>query len=96
MDRNRICTDYWESRPFHAQSHNNGDNSLKIQEPNTPNATQNNNLTPVTDNIISGLFKKANLEELNAFLSVLSNDNSTRDQQVVTKLLNDEILKRPR
>ncbi|KAK1421161.1 hypothetical protein QVD17_23298 [Tagetes erecta] len=96
MDRNRLCTDYWESRPFHAQSHNNGDNSLKIQEPNTPNATQNNNLTTLTDNIISGLFKKANLEELNTFLNVLSNDNSTRDQQVVTKLLNDEILKRTR
>ncbi|KAK9078664.1 hypothetical protein SSX86_002721 [Deinandra increscens subsp. villosa] len=94
MDKDRLCTDYWESRPF--QSDNKGDNSLKIQEPNIPNASQNNDLTKVADTIMSGLFKKANLEELNTFLSVLRNDGSTSDQQVVTKLLNDEILKRPR
>ncbi|KAF5799166.1 putative chromatin remodeling & transcription regulator FYR family [Helianthus annuus] len=87
IDKNRICTNYWEPRPFHSP--------LKIQEPNTPNATQNKELTAVTDTVISGLFKKANLEELNAFLSVLSKEGSS-DQQAVTKLLNDEILKRPR
>ncbi|KAI3705304.1 hypothetical protein L1987_75539 [Smallanthus sonchifolius] len=96
IDGNRLCTDYWDPRPFHSQSQNKGDSSLKIQDPNTPNATQNNGSNTVADTIISSLFKKANLEELNTFLSVLSNDGSTADQQVVTKLLNDEILKRPR
>ncbi|XP_076897466.1 putative lysine-specific demethylase JMJ16 [Bidens hawaiensis] len=84
MDTNRVCTDYWESRPFHSQSHNKEDTTLKIQEPNI-----------ASDSIISGLFKKASLEELNAFLSVLNNEGSTSSQQEVAKLLNDEILKRP-
>ncbi|KAI3793592.1 hypothetical protein L1987_36212 [Smallanthus sonchifolius] len=89
VDRNQVCTEYWESHPIHSGSQNKGDNSLKILKPN-------NDLTTVSDPIIPGLLKKANLEELNTFLSVLSNDGSTSSQQVVTKLINEEILKRPR
>lgn len=92
MDRNRVCSEYWESRPFHSQSHNKGDHSLI----NIPNATKVEGSFTNAVSIISGLFKKANLEELNAFSSVLSNDGSTSDQQAVTKLLKEEILKRPR
>lgn len=96
MDRDRVCTEYWESHPIHSASHKKGDNSLKILEPNIPGATTNTSLTTVSDPIISGLLKKANLEELNAILSVLSRDGSTSGQQAVTKLLNEEIVKRPR
>nr|XP_043631774.1 putative lysine-specific demethylase JMJ16 [Erigeron canadensis]XP_043631775.1 putative lysine-specific demethylase JMJ16 [Erigeron canadensis] len=94
MDRNRLCTEYWESRPFHSQSHENA--LLKLQESNTPNTDKNNGLTTDANNTISGLFKKANLEELNMFLSVLGNDGLTGNQQGVAKLLNEEILKRTR
>ncbi|KAI3799564.1 hypothetical protein L1987_34863 [Smallanthus sonchifolius] len=96
VDRNQVCREYWESHPIHSGSQNKGDNSLKILEPNIPDATKNNGLTTVSDSIISGLLQKANLEELNTFLSVLTNDGSTSSQQVVTKLINEEILKRPR
>ncbi|KAK1409754.1 hypothetical protein QVD17_36283 [Tagetes erecta] len=96
VDRDRVCTEYWESHPIHSASHNKGDNLLKILEPNIPDATKNTSSTTVSDTIISGLLKKANLEELNAFLSVLSNDGSTSGQQAVTKLINGEIVKRLR
>ncbi|KAI3721664.1 hypothetical protein L2E82_32681 [Cichorium intybus] len=92
MDRNRVCTEYWQSRPFLSQSHNEGDNSLQIQESNIPDSTKNNALTAPSDDIISGLFKKANLEELNSFLSVLGNDDSSG----VMRLVNEEIVKRSR
>ncbi|KAJ0465354.1 putative chromatin remodeling & transcription regulator FYR family [Helianthus annuus] len=91
VDRNRVCTEYLESHPIHSQSH-----LLKIQELNIPDASKNNGLTTVSDPLISGLLEKANLEELTTILSVLSGDGSTSNQQALTKLLNEEILKRPR
>lgn len=89
MDKNRLCPEYWESRLFQSHSHNEGVNSLlKIQDRNNPDS-----LTSVADGIVSGLFKKANLEELNTILSALNNDG---DKKGVTELLKEEILKRPR
>ncbi|KAD7479835.1 hypothetical protein E3N88_02971 [Mikania micrantha] len=96
VDKNQVCLEYWESHPVHFGSHNKGESSLKILEPDIPDATKSNGLTTVTDSIISGLLKKANLEELNALLSVLSNNGSTSNQQLITKLLSEEILTRPR
>ncbi|CAH1429675.1 unnamed protein product [Lactuca virosa] len=98
MDRNRVCKEYWESRPFLSQSHNEGENSLKIQESNIPDCNNNSGLTTDSDDIVSGLFKKANLEELNSFLSVLGNDDSSGDKGKgkLMRLLNEEIGKRSR
>ncbi|XP_024979680.1 putative lysine-specific demethylase JMJ16 isoform X5 [Cynara cardunculus var. scolymus] len=91
MDRHRLCTEYWESRPFHSQSHDQaGKSSSKIQDPNNP---ENNGLTSEVDTVVSGFFKKANLEELNTLLSVLSSNDSTGG---VTRLLKNEIGGRPR
>lgn len=89
LDRNRQCADYWESRPFHSHAHNQG-------LPTDTDATKTEGLAMDTDTVISGLLKKANLEELNTFLSVLSNDGSTSNQLGVTRLINEEILTRPR
>ncbi|KAL4576645.1 hypothetical protein LXL04_012742 [Taraxacum kok-saghyz] len=92
MDKNRVCKEYWDSRPFLSQSHNEGENSLKIQD----DCTKVNGLTTDSDDIILGLFKKANLEELNSFLSVLGNDDLSGDKGKVMRLLNQEIVKRSR
>lgn len=44
--------------------------------------------------IIDGLFKKVNPEELNVLYSILSNHNSTADQDLVIRLLKKEIGRR--
>ncbi|XP_071738564.1 putative lysine-specific demethylase JMJ16 [Rutidosis leptorrhynchoides] len=92
MDRNRLSVEYWESQPFHSQSNDNS-SLVKIQE---PDVTKDDGLTADDENVISGFLKKANLEELHTFLSALSKDGSTSNQSGVTKLVNEEIIKRPR
>ncbi|KAJ9540112.1 hypothetical protein OSB04_026618 [Centaurea solstitialis] len=86
MDSQRLCTEYWEARPFHSQSQSQA-GKVSLNNP------ENNGLTSEVDTVISRLFQKANLEELNAFLSVMSSDDSTGG---VTRLLKHEIGERPR
>ncbi|KAL7582325.1 putative lysine-specific demethylase JMJ16 isoform X1 [Lactuca sativa] len=85
-DRHRMCKEYWESRPFHTQSHDDisGNSSVNIEDQSNSG----------DDTIVSGLFKKANLEELNVFMSVLTKDDSNQNR--VMRLLNEEIVKRLR
>ncbi|KAK9061393.1 hypothetical protein SSX86_018574 [Deinandra increscens subsp. villosa] len=96
VDRDRVCTEYWESHPIYSGSYKKGDKSSKILGSNVSDAVKNNGPTAVSDPIILGLLKKANLEELNTLLNVFSNDGSTGNQQGITKLLNEEIITRPR
>ncbi|XP_024990790.1 putative lysine-specific demethylase JMJ16 isoform X1 [Cynara cardunculus var. scolymus] len=85
MDRHRLCKEYWESRPFHSQSHNDDQNSsVKFQEPNHP------------DSVMASLFKKASLDELNILQSVLVNGDSTANRARVARLLTEEMRKRSR
>lgn len=81
-----MCKEYWESRPFHTQSHDDisGNSSVNIEDQSNSG----------DDTIVSGLFKKANLEELNVFMSVLTKDDSNQNR--VMRLLNEEIVKRLR
>ncbi|KAI3750780.1 hypothetical protein L2E82_21598 [Cichorium intybus] len=76
-DRNQMCKEYWESRPFNIQDQSN-----------------QMSLSTGADKIVSGLFKKANLDELNVFKTILTNDDSKSDQNRVMRLLNEEIVKR--
>ncbi|CAL5363169.1 unnamed protein product [Camellia sinensis] len=101
MDRNQVCTEYWKSRPLmqipqHPQSQDNGGNlSLRTDTTNNQEASRNHNISAAgVDTILSGLFKKANPEELHALYDVLSDNRPTTDQGLVTRLLNQEIHKR--
>ncbi|KAL2539866.1 putative lysine-specific demethylase JMJ16 [Abeliophyllum distichum] len=101
MDKNRVCTDYWKSRPLMQipQHSHLGDNCsnfiLKSELLNDQEAGKSHPFLPGEVNaILNGLFKKANPEELQALYSTLINNNPTDDQSLVTKLVNEEIHKR--
>ncbi|KAJ9545932.1 hypothetical protein OSB04_025639, partial [Centaurea solstitialis] len=94
LDKHRVCKEYWESRPFHTQSRDvSRDSSINTQDPK--NRDVGPNILPVgKDTIISTMFKKANLDELNVLMSVLTNNDSTWYQSKVTSLLKEEIARR--
>ncbi|WKA03345.1 hypothetical protein VitviT2T_021460 [Vitis vinifera] len=101
MDRNRVCTEYWNSRPLiaqHSQLEGSVGNLHRMPEEQNYQYGQSNHPFPVgVDTILRGLFMKANPEELHSLYSIL-NDNSrpTGDGGLVTRLLSEEIHKRPR
>ncbi|XP_059665739.1 putative lysine-specific demethylase JMJ16 isoform X2 [Cornus florida] len=103
MDRNRVCTEYWKSRPLmqipqHSQSEDDGANIIvKSEISNDAEDRRSNPLPTGIDTILSGLFKKANPEELHSLNSILSDNNRPNtDQGLVSRLLNEEIHKRLR
>ncbi|CAI9301981.1 unnamed protein product [Lactuca saligna] len=85
-DKHQMCKEYWESRPFHTQSHDDISGNSSVNTEDQSNSGD--------DTIVSGLLKKANLDELNVFKTVLTNDDS--NQNKVMRLLNEEIVKRLR
>lgn len=102
LDRNRVCTDYWDSRPYsrpqgqipqHSQPKENIQEKSEEQNNRTPGC---NLLPDGVDVILRGLFKKANPEELNSLSRILNDGKPTVDQGLITKLLNEEIHNRPR
>ncbi|KAM7250286.1 hypothetical protein ACFE04_022169 [Oxalis oulophora] len=103
MDRNRVCTEYWDSRPYsrpqiqipHPQLKDNGGSghilaSEKINADvcGTPVLPEN------VDTILEGLFKKANPEELHSLRSVLSEKRTPASENLVAQLLIQEISNR--
>ncbi|XP_057961153.1 putative lysine-specific demethylase JMJ16 [Malania oleifera] len=102
MDRNRVCAEYWKSRPQmqspqHSQSKDSSESFfLNSKELTDKEACGNQSLAIGVDMILRGLFKKANSEELRSLCSILSGNNATADQGLVTRLLNEEIDKHPR
>ncbi|KVI07363.1 hypothetical protein Ccrd_014254 [Cynara cardunculus var. scolymus] len=96
LDRHGVCKEHWKSRPFHTQSRDMcRDSSIDTQDPNNQDGVQNS-LAIGADTIISSMFKKANLDELNMFMSVLTNNDSTCYQSRVTSVLKEEIARRRR
>lgn len=96
MDRNRVCTEYWKSRPFmqipqHSQQPQNNNGNLV---PNNGDACKGDQLPAGVDTVISGLFKKAIPEELQSLLTILNNNNPSSGRYLVTSLLNEEIHRR--
>ncbi|KAL0299156.1 UNVERIFIED_CONTAM: putative lysine-specific demethylase [Sesamum radiatum] len=94
MDQNRVCSDYWKSRPLMQipqQSHyvESNSNSYLKSEPLNDEETRKSH--PGVDKILSGLFKKANPEELQTLYSLLHNKNST-----LARLLSEEINRHPK
>ncbi|KAK3001060.1 hypothetical protein RJ639_019067, partial [Escallonia herrerae] len=93
MDRHRICKGYWESRPFmQIPQHSLPQDGYANKEDNG----KSQQFPAGVDSLVSGLFKKANPEELRALNSILSDNSLTSNQGLVSRLLNEEILKRPR
>ncbi|GAA0151899.1 histone modifying enzyme [Lithospermum erythrorhizon] len=94
MDKNRLCTEYWKSRPLmqipqHSQSAENSTNtslSSEISNDNRSNESPNG-----INMVINGLFKKANPEELHALLGLFNNDLPNTNQGTVSQLLEEEI-----
>lgn len=98
MDQDRICKEYWKSRPLALipQGSAPGDN-LKPPKPEVDNEARKRHLLPTgADAILGGLFKKAKSEELQALHSLLNNNPSPSDQGSVARLLSDEIHRRGR
>ncbi|XWS42575.1 hypothetical protein CRYUN_Cryun16bG0026100 [Craigia yunnanensis] len=100
MDQNRVCMEYWDSRPYsrpqvqilqHSQLPDNVENLLKKSgEQNNAEAPWNNCLPGGVGTILRGLFKKANSEELHSLCSILSNKRAPMDVDLVAGLLNEE------
>ena len=106
MDRNRVCTEYWDSRPYsrpqvqilqHSQVPGNGGNLFRTSgEQNNPGAPSNNCLPGGIDTILKGLLKKANSEELRSLSIILSDKRPAMEVDLVARLLNQELNSRPR
>ncbi|XWS64754.1 hypothetical protein CRYUN_Cryun05aG0030800 [Craigia yunnanensis] len=106
MDRNRVCTEYWDSRPYsrpqvqilqHSHLLDNGGNLLGTSGgQNNTGAPWNNCLPGGVDTLLRGLFKKANSEELHSLCSILSDKRPPMDVDLVAQLLDEEIHGRPR
>lgn len=101
MDRNRVCSEYWDSRPYSRpqvqilqkpQSGESSENCNKMSKERNDEEAPNNDLVPTgVDTTLRGLLKKANLEELNSLYRILSDNQQTAGRGLVTRLLNEEI-----
>ncbi|KAL3520986.1 hypothetical protein ACH5RR_019135 [Cinchona calisaya] len=101
MDQNRVCTEYWKSRPLmripqHSKPGDGVRNFSLSEVSNDQQASKSDSLPVGVDMKINSLFKKADPEELRALYSLLSNNNPATDQSLVTELLTEEIHRRPR
>ncbi|KAJ8562693.1 hypothetical protein K7X08_031145 [Anisodus acutangulus] len=90
MDESRVCSEYWKSRPFMQIA----PSSIAVDslKPNIKSEISND--PTGADTVLSGLFKKANCEELHALNNLLQTNNLTPNQGLMTRLLNEEIDKR--
>ncbi|KAL5768137.1 hypothetical protein ACOSQ2_014920 [Xanthoceras sorbifolium] len=103
MDQNRVCTEYWDSRPYSrpqvqiSQPSQNGENLHRSSGEQNNQESSGSRLLPVgVDTMIRGLFKKATPAELHSLYSILIDNGATADPSLVTRLLNEEIQNRPR
>ena len=81
---NRVCTEYWDSRPY---------SRPQVQFPANPLPREANTsiLLPAgTNSTLKVLLKKANMEELSSLQQVLSESNI----DLVTELVKEELQNR--
>ncbi|CAK9325920.1 unnamed protein product [Citrullus colocynthis] len=95
MDRNRVCGEYWDSRPYSRPQVHSPQLSQSTEISRNMQTTERNhgvNSRPAgVDIVLRGLLKKANLEELNSLYTLLNDNRPTVDQGVLARLLNEEI-----
>ncbi|KAI4350102.1 hypothetical protein L6164_010623 [Bauhinia variegata] len=103
LDRNRVCNEYWDSRPYsrpqgqipqasHSQPNEDGGNS----ERNVVGVLKNEAMPAVDGAALKALFKKASPEELKSLYSILSDNSPATDRTLIASLLNQEIRSRTR
>lgn len=102
MDRNRVCTNYWDSRPYSrpqvqipCQDNTHNIKRTDNNPQNTLREVGNNVLPDESNSVLKRLLKKADSEELRCLYSILMQNSSALDRNVVDKLLTEEILKCP-
>lgn len=105
LDQNRICIDYWASRPYsrpqvqvphYSSSMDTGENVNRTnKEASSPDATRNHVKPVEVETALKGLFGKADLQELRSLYTIINQNRSILNQDLLTTLLSDEILKRP-
>lgn len=103
MDHGRVCREYWKSRPradvpqhFQSGSSTSDPKHTVMEVPEndiTKNPSPQANVGVGVNTVLSGLFKKANLEELYSFHSMLSSDEWSSNQGILIQLLDEEIQK---
>ncbi|KAH6762658.1 Transcription factor jumonji family protein / zinc finger family protein [Perilla frutescens var. hirtella] len=97
LDHNRICSDYWRSRPLmhipqQSQYVGRSGNSNMKAEPTDDDEGRKSHASVVK--ILDGLLKKASPEELQTLYSIIHNKNPTdAEQNLLTRLLNEAIHK---
>lgn len=85
MDQDRVCTEYWKSRPLvqlpqHSQTLDQcGKYIVKSEPSNDQEMSESHPLHTGIDRILNGLFKKASSEELRALYSILNSKNPTNN-----------------
>ncbi|KAK7269048.1 hypothetical protein RIF29_21763 [Crotalaria pallida] len=93
LDRNRVCNEYWDSRPYSRPqgqiSHTSSINSGNGQE----GVPSNQHLPVGVVAVLRNLFKKANAQELNSLYSILSDNKPAAGRVQIAQLLNEEIHK---
>ncbi|KAL6571124.1 hypothetical protein OROHE_002767 [Orobanche hederae] len=98
MDKNRVCTEYWEPRPLmripqeSQLTDHSGDFCLKSDA--GPGVERM--LHGLVERILHGLLKKANPEELHTLYSILQNENPNDERSLLVRLLREETNKYPR
>lgn len=105
MDRNRVCTEYWDSRPYSRpqvqipQPLHFKDNGANLHglpgEQHNQEPHKGNLLSGGVESILKGLFKKASPAELHVLYSIINNDKPAADQGLLSQLLNEEIHTHP-
>ncbi|KAK8638049.1 hypothetical protein V6N13_136492 [Hibiscus sabdariffa] len=105
MDQNRVCTEYWSSRPYsrphvqilqHFRPPSNGEKLEKTAGEQNAEVVWNNCLPGGVNTLLRELFKKANSEELHSLCSILSDERTPMDVGLVARLLNEELQSRCR
>lgn len=106
MDRSRVCTEYWDSRPYSrpqeqipqtSQYKDSGKNFYSMSAEKYNQVAPGNSILPIrVDSMLRGLFKKASQEELNTLHDILSYNDAIADRGLMTQLLSEEIQNRPR
>ncbi|KAM1039047.1 hypothetical protein ACFX13_034376 [Malus domestica] len=105
MDRNHVCSEYWDSRPYSRpqvqipqkpQSKESSESCNTMSKEKSDQEASDNDLVPAgVDTTLRSLFKKANLDELNSLHSILGANRQPAGRGLVTRLLNEEIHSRP-
>ncbi|KAE8684211.1 putative lysine-specific demethylase JMJ16 [Hibiscus syriacus] len=106
MDRTRVCTKYWDSRPYsrlqvqfllHSHPTANGGNVLRTSgEKDNAGPPRSNCLPGEVDTLLRGLFKKANSEELHSLCRILSDKRPPMYVDLVARLKEEIDSRRPR